>query len=118
VSAAIAVDQAFDARAIGTILEAAVVRVLERFGEAHALTPIAWTVVDYPEGPVVEGRPVVECKDAESICAQWASAMEMVEYDWDSVDGERSWRLDIGSWHLELIACHERSLDLAELLDD
>ena len=116
-SAATAIDQTFEAKAIGTVLEAAVVQVLQGFGLAHGLTPIAWTVVDYPEGPVVEGRPVTECKDAELICTEWASALEMVEYDWDAVDGERSWRLDIGSWHLELIACHDRAVNAAELFD-
>ena len=117
-SAAVAATHAVESTSIATELDAAIVTVLERFGSDRLLAPINWTVVDYPEGPVVEGRPVSECKDAESICAQWAASLEMVEYDWDSVDGERSWRLDVGSWHLELIACHERSLDLTELLDD
>jgi len=110
-SAAITIEQGFEAKAIGAVLEAAVIQVLERFGKSRSLTPIQWSVIDYPEGPVVEGRPVAVCRDAEAICAAWATAMEMTENDWDSVDGERSWRLDIGSWHLELIACQNSVFD-------
>jgi len=111
VSAATTVDQTVEAKAIGAVLEAAVIQVLERFGKSRSLTPIQWSVIDYPEGPVIEGRPVAVCRDAEAICVAWAAEMEMTENDWDSVDNERSWRLDIGSWHLELIACQNSVFD-------
>jgi len=117
VSTAITVEQDFEAKAIDALLEAAVVQVLERIGESQGLPPIQWTVVDYPEGPVVEGRPHGACSDAEEICARWAAVMNMAENDWDSVAGERSWRLNIGTWHLELIACHETAIDPSTLFD-
>jgi len=117
VSAAITIERDFEATALSAQLEAAVVQVVERIGQTHGLPPIRWTVVDYPEGPVVEGRPIAARADAEEICARWASAMKMTENSWDSVAGERSWRLDIGTWHLELIACQETGMDPSALFD-
>jgi len=117
VNAGVTIEQKSEAKAIGTLLEAAVVQVLERFGDSRGLTPILWAVIDYPEGPVVEGRPGAGCADAEVTCTRWATAMEMTENGWDSVDGTRSWRLDIGPWHLELIACDDVLLDPRALFD-
>ncbi|MBK4347723.1 hypothetical protein [Lacisediminihabitans changchengi] len=116
-SAATTSEQRLDAKTIGPVLDAAVVQVLERFGEDRGLSPLRWSVIDYPEGLVIEGRPEAAGPDVAETCAQWAAALTMVEYEWDSVDGERSWHLDIGAWHLELIAGHDTSVDPRELFD-
>jgi hypothetical protein len=88
---------------VGAALESAVVGVLGEFGTTHDLGGLEWRVVDYPDGHVIEGRPLAAAETPVTDAQGWADALGMSEYEW-AEDSCRSWHLEQGHWHFEVLS--------------
>lgn len=88
---------------VGTALEAALVGVLGEFGASHELRGFDWRIVDYPDGHVIEGRPLPSADDPDADAQAWAAALGMAESEWDH-EASRAWHLEQGHWHFEVVS--------------
>ena len=86
--------------AIGVLLTESVIATLQKFGEEWDLPGLAWRVVHYPEGLVIEGSPRTK-SDAPS-CGRWAERLGMASYGFESSLGTRTWYLNDDVWAIEI----------------
>ena len=91
---------------VGAALESAVIDVLADFGRSRDLGGFEWRIVDYPDGHVIEGRPLASAENGVADAQGWAHALGMVEYEWDQ-ESSRSWHLEQGHWHFEVLSSRD-----------
>ena len=63
---------------VGAALESAVIDVLANFGRSRDLGGFEWRIVDYPDGHVIEGRPLASAENGVADAQGWAHALGVV----------------------------------------
>jgi hypothetical protein len=89
-----------EADSVGASIDMAVIAELERFGVENSIPPLRWHILEISESLVAEGVP--ESGPAADTCAQWATALGMSRYEFESTTGLESWYLEVGQWSLEI----------------
>ena len=88
-------------QSIDRALTNAIAAVLNKRGFDCGLSPIIWKTIPAIEGVTIEGRPVSEGQ-IESI-PEWADALGMDKYSYDTGTGVEEWHVSEGGWQIELI---------------
>jgi hypothetical protein len=97
-----------DADSIARSIDAAVIAELERFGIENGIPPVHWEILAVSETILFDGTP--DSERAADACIEWANALGMSRYEFESQEGVESWHLDVGPWSLEISSGSERGL--------
>jgi hypothetical protein len=91
--------------AIGALLSEAMLSALDELALEQAIPRLDWEIVRYPDGIVFEGWP--RTAGQSRACEQWAAALGMSCYEFDTREGKEIWFLNDELWSLE-IHCEPR----------
>jgi hypothetical protein len=91
-----------EADSIASSIDIAVIAELKRLAVANEIPPLRWQILAVAETILLDGSP--EADRAADACIEWADALGMSRYDFESQEGTESWYLDVGPWSLEVSA--------------
>jgi hypothetical protein len=89
-----------DADSVARNIDAAVIAELERLAVENGIPPLHWQILAVSDTILFDGIP--EPVRASDTCIEWASALGMRRYEFESCDGFESWYLNVGPWSLEI----------------